>query len=382
MSASPDVVVVGGGVIGLSCAWRLAQEGLAVTLLERGFCGREASWSAVGVLSPGNPNFKHALARLHLESLDLYPAFCDELRALTGIDPEYARCRRLELCDVDQRYRMGLSEVRATADRAMPDGAPVLEMLTPDDATALEPAMQRPRYGALLCRISAQVRNPRLLQALRRACEQAGVVVCEQPPVIGLHTDGATVTGVLTADQPISARYVVVAAGTWAGSVDPRVATRMPVHPVRGQVLLLEMDDPPFRHIIRRKNHYVLRRHDGLVLGGSTVEHDAGFEIRNTAAGVEGLIQGALSLVPALADARVGGMWSGLRPCTPDWRPYIGFVPGMDGLIAAFGHFKTGLVFAPITARIVADLIMRGQTPFDLSRAAPGRPMKLPRRRD
>ncbi len=381
MSGNPDVVVVGGGVIGLSCAWRLAQAGLGVTLLERSFCGREASWSAVGVLSPGNPNFKHALARLHLDSLDLYPAFCEELRTRTGIDPEYERCRRLELCDVDQRYRMGLSEVRATADRAMPDGSPVLEMLTPDDAVALEPAMQRPQYGALLCRISAQVRNPRLLKGLRRACEQAGAVVCEQTPVIGLRMDGEVVTGVLTADQSITARYVVLAAGTGAGTVDPRVAAQMPVHPVRGQVLLLETDDPPFRHIIRRKNHYVLRRRDGLVLVGSTVEHDAGFGTRNTPAGVEGLIQGALSLVPALADAKVVGMWSGLRPCSPDWRPYIGIVPGMDGLIAAFGHFKTGLVFAPITARIVTDLVATGQTPFDLSRAAPGRPMKLPRKR-
>ncbi len=375
------MIVVGGGVIGLSCAWRLRQAGLAVTLLERGYCGREASWSAVGVLSPGNPNFKHALARLHLASLDLYPAFCEELRALTGIDPEYERCRRLELCDVDQRYRMGLSEVRAAADRAMPDGSPVLEMLSPNDATALEPAMQRPVYGALLCRISAQVRNPRLLRALREACKKTGVQVREQVPAVGLSMVGNTVTGVLTANQSIPARWVVVAAGAWAGTVDSRIATQMPVRPVRGQVVLLEMEDPPLRHIIRRKNHYVLRRRDGLVLVGSTVEHDAGFTIRNTPAGVGALIQGALSLVPALADARVVGLWSGLRPCTPDWRPYIGPVPGIDGMIAAFGHFKTGLVFAPITARIVTDLITRGHTPFDLSRAAPGRPMKLPRRR-
>lgn len=381
MANSSETIIIGGGVIGLSVAWRLRQAGVKVTLFEHGVCGRQASWSAVGVLSPGNPNYKHAMARMHLDSLDMYPHFCAELHDATGIDPQYERCRRLEFCDDDQRYRMGLSEVRAASDRTMPDGSPVLEMLTPEQAVEVEPAIRRPKYGALSCRISAQVRSPRLLQTLKKACLSTGVAIREQAHVAGLVRDGDRVTGVRLADGAARADTVILAAGAWSSRIDAPAAELVPVWAVRGQALLLEMDDRPFSRIVRRKGCYVLSRRDGKILVGSTVEHDAGFEIRNTAKGVQSMIDGALDLLPVLAEAKVIGMWSGLRPCTPDWRPYIGPVPGTDGLIAACGHFKTGLVFAPITARIVADLVTAGSTPFDLARATPGRPIKQPRRK-
>ena len=219
------------------------------------------------------------------------------------------------------------------------------------------------------------------MRALHEACLSAGVAIREHAGVDGLVRDGQRVTGVRLADGAVRADTVVLAAGAWSSRIDARAAELVPVWAVRGQALLLEMGDRPFSPIVRRKGCYVLSRRDGKILVGSTVEHDAGFEIRNTAKGVQSMIDGALDLLPVLADARVIGMWSGLRPCTPDWRPYIGPVPGADGLIAACGHFKTGLVFAPITARIVADLVTAGSTPFDLTRAAPGRPIKQPRRK-
>jgi glycine oxidase len=379
MADESNVIVIGGGVIGMTIAWRLRQAGVGVTLLERGECGRQASWAAIGVLAPGNPNIKHALAQLHLESLDLHPDFCAELRQATCIDPQYRRCERLTLIDEDQRYRMGLSEVRAAADRRMPDGAPGLEMLTPEQAVELEPAIRAPRYGALLCRVSASVRNPRLLKALRTACAASGVDVREHQPVAGLVWEGERVRGVRTHDGEHSADTVVLAAGAWSSGLDPRVDEVMPVHPVRGQAVLLEMPEPPFARIVRRKRVYVVRRDDGKILVGATEEPEAGFEIRNTAAGVRELVESAMDFIPALADASVAGMWSGLRPGTRDGRPYIGFVPGADRLMAACGHFKTGLVFAPITARIVTELVTTGDCPYDLARAAPGRPER-PRR--
>lgn len=381
MSDKADVIVIGGGVIGLSVAWRLAQAGATVTLVERGACGRQASWHAVGVLSPGNPNFKHSIAQMHLRSLDMQEDFCAELRERTGIDPEYHRCQRLEFCDGDQRYRMGLSEVKAAADRTMPDGSAVLEMLSPDEALALEPGMRRPAFGALLCRVSARVDNPRLLQALAGACRLAGVIIRDRTPVNGLAWQGDRVCGVRVGDETVEADHVVLAAGAWSSRLDARVADVIEVTPVRGQAVLLETDDPPFHRIIRKRNHYVVRRKDGRIVLGSTVEHDAGFELHNTAVGVQAMLDAAIDMIPSLADAHIADMWSGLRPCTPDWRPCIGPVPGAERLIAACGHFKTGLVFAPITARIVTDLVTQGATPFDLSRALPGRPMKQLRKR-
>ena len=376
MGETTEVIIIGGGVIGLSAAWRLRQAGAKVTLYERGECGREASWAAVGVLSPGNPNFKHALAQLQLDSLDMYPTFCAELLEATGIDPQYERCQRIELCDEDQRYRMGLSEVRAASDRRMPDGSPVLEMLTPDQTTQFETSVRAPTFGALLCRLSAQVRNPRLLQALRKAVTSAVVDVREHTQVSGLLWEGDRVIGVRAADGEHRADAVVLAAGTWSSQIDARVGELVPVHPVRGQAMLLDMDDPPFGRIVRRAKCYVVRRRDGKVLIGSTEEPEAGFQIRNTPAGVQGLADAALDMLPILAEARVQGCWSGLRPGTPDGRPLLGPVPGAAGLIAACGHFKTGLCLAPITARIITDLVMTGSTRFDLTRAAPGRSVK------
>jgi glycine oxidase len=376
MTGTRDIVVIGGGVIGMACAWRLRQAGLQVTLVERGECGRQASWAAVGVLSPGNPNFKHALATLHLDCLDAYPGFCSELHEVTGIDPEYRRCGRLEFCDDDQRYRMGLSEVRAASDRRMPNGRPVLEMLEPQQAVELEPVIRPPLRGALHCRLSAQVRNPRLLRALRSACDTWGAEVREHCWATGLVWDGDRVAGVQTEEGTLAAGWVVLAAGAWSGQMDARLAGLIDVHPVRGQAVLLESPDTRFDRIVRRRKRYALQRRDGKVLIGATEEPESGFALHNTPVDVGALLEAGMDLIPALARARVIGMWSGLRPGTPDNRPYIGFVPGADGLIAACGHFKTGLVFAPATARIVAELVTKGATTVDLARAAPGRPMR------
>jgi glycine oxidase len=150
----------------------------------------------------------------------------------------------------------------------------------------------------------------------------------------------------------------------------------MPTHPVRGQVVLLDASDVAaarFTSIVLRKDCYLVPRSDGLVLVGATVEQDSGFDRRTTAVGVNRLMQHALTLVPSLADAGVAALWAGLRPGTPDRRPYIGPVPGLDGLLAATGHYRTGLALAPITAEVVADFVLRGETERDLSLCRPGR---------
>ena len=169
---------------------------------------------------------------------------------------------------------------------------------------------------------------------------------------------------------------VVLCAGAWSSQIDQLVGPAIPTYPVRGQVVLLDaslVTAAKFSHIIDRKGCYLVPRSDGLVLIGATVEHQAGFDRRNTPAGVAQLIGDGLTLVPALADAGVLALWSGFRPGTPDRRPYIGFVPGMEGLIAATGHYRTGLALAPVTAEIVAGLVLKGSSPRDLSRCQPGR---------
>ena len=378
MRATSEVIVVGGGIIGLSVADRLARDGVGVTLLERGVCGREASWAAAGVLKPNNPNRRGPMQRLQRASLEMLPGYCAGLQERTGIDPQYGRCGSIELLFGDQRYRMALSEERAGAEREMfmPDGGPEWQMLTPDEARQVEPCVSGDCLGALLNRFAAQVRNPRLLRALVAACRAGGVTIRENTPVSELIVDGDHVAGVVTTDGRVEADRVVLCAGAWSGGIDARVGGYLPTYPVRGQVVLLDasaVEEARFTHIVDRSGCYLVPRSDGLVLIGATVEDDSGFDRRTTAAGVNKLMEDALSLVPGLAQAGVVALWAGLRPGTADRRPFIGPVPGLEGLIAATGHYRTGLALAPITAEIVANFVRGSTADHDLSLCRPGR---------
>lgn len=355
----------------MSIAFRLRQAGLTVTLLERGVCGREASWAGAGIISPADPHRTDTFYQIHCASLDRYSSFAAELTELSGVDTEYNPCGGLDLLTTEQFVQMAKSDVRV--DAAKP-GPATLELLTREQARELEPAVTGECLAVLRCTRTAQVRNPRLLEALHISCDRLGCTLREGVAVRSLIRTGDRITGVSCDDGTYAASFVVLAAGAWSSQLgDVELARRVPVHPMRGQIVLVQTATPPFRHVINKRRAYLVARRDGHVLIGATDEPDAGFEKRNTPAGVNWLIQQALSMVPSLSDASLVTQWAGLRPGTPDARPHIGPVPGYDGLIAACGHYRTGLTLAPVTADIVRDLIVSGSSPFDLSRCAPGR---------
>ncbi len=381
-STTSDVIVIGGGVIGLSAACELARSGLGVRVLEKAICGREASWAGAGVLQCGSWHRKDPLAALLRESLRLYPKFVEDLRERTGIDPEFIPCGSFELLLDDQQQRMAASEVKAAEPHAATWGRPVLELLDPDIARGQEPHLTPDLLGVKYNSVTCQIRNPRLMAALRAACLLAGVDIVEGCEVDGLVREGSRVTGVRTNRGTLSAGRIVLSAGPWSPTVDPDLRDVVPVYPVRGQIVLLEMHPRPFTHIVERGKCYMVPRLDGRIVIGATEEHESGFIKRNTAEGVATLLTLAQRMVPALARADVVSTWSGLRPGTPDRAPFIGLVPGADGLIAATGHFRSGLILAPLNARIVRDLVTTGSTSYDLSRLRPGREFRKDHRPD
>ncbi len=368
-----DAAVIGGGVIGLATAYALAKEGLSVAVLERGLCGREASWAGAGVLQCGSWHRKDPLVRLQRDSLKRYPAFAAELHDRTGIDPQFMQSGSFEVLLDDQQRRMAASEVEAAKAYAEAFGETVLELLTPDEARRRESELTDDLLGVKSCPVTCQVRNPLLMQALRSACLLEPIWITEHCEVVELIHKGDRVRGVRTTGGDRFAEHVVLAAGSWSSLVDREVGRQVRVSPVRGQIVLLEMRRRPFEHIIERGKCYLVPRLDGRVVVGATQEPEAGFDKRTTAAGIEGLLTLARRLVPVLGEATLVRTWAGLRPGTPDNWPYIGAVPGIDGLWAATGHFRSGLTLAPITAQIVADLIVRDETEYDLARTAPGR---------
>ena len=371
MVTQPDVVVVGGGAIGLTLARQLRGEGCHVVLLERHECGREASWAGAGILAPCNPQRTGPLFHFQERSLELYPTLCQDLLAETGIDPEYERCGELELVFTEPLLGIARADERGGAGRLFVGDKPRVELHSPATVAALEPAVSSEILGALECRYTAQVRNPRLLAALRESCARRGVDIREHVTVEDLLTENGRVTGVATNMGAVHGGAVVICAGAWSGTIGARIGGAMPVHPVRGQIILLKLEQRPFQRIIARGKTYLVPRRDGHVIIGSTEEPEAGFTKRNTPQGVSHLMAQAVKFVPALADAPVMAMWSGLRPGTHNDKPLIGPVPQWPGLFAATGHFRAGLTNAPATAEAVSAMLAGRSYSLDMSICAP-----------
>jgi glycine oxidase len=348
-----------------------------VTLLEAGRVGGESSWAGAGVLAPGSWNRHDSMAQLVRDGIAGYGDFVPRLEEASGIDVEYVRCGKLELLYTDQHVRMARSEIPATERYESKYGPSLFGVLTSSEAQVIEPNIAGDAMAVAHCQFTSQIRNPRLLVALRSACERAGVRIVEGCPARGFLREKGRVVGVQCSDEPYRAEHTVLCAGAWSGSLDPAVRTLAPVYPVRGQVVLLRQHPVPFRHVVERGKCYLVPRRDGRILIGATEEHEAGFDKSNTAGGVEWLLSEATKLVPKLAEAQVERTWAGLRPGTPDRRPVIGTHEFNPGLIFATGHFRTGIVLALVTAEAVCDLVTTGRTEIKLDRCEPGREMKV-----
>ncbi len=351
-TSTRDVIVIGGGVIGLSIAWELARHGIAVRVLEQGLFGQEASWAGAGILPPGNPEQAQTVeARLRGGSHILWPQWTEQLRTQTGVDNGFHRCGGIEVRPPEVTESLGekIAAWRAEGVPATPLGASELRQRLP----ALNPDITD---GYLLPELG-QVRNPRHLKALYQACSAAGVDLRAGTPVVDFIRDGERIAAVRTAGDEFQAAEYIIASGAWSRSLLQRAGHDISFEPVRGQIVLLQTPAPLFRHVIEVGARYLVPRPDGRILIGSTEER-VGFEKRTTVAGVAGLIEFARRLVPALDNARVERCWAGLRPFAPGGLPRIGRVPGTTNLSVAAGHFRAGLQLSPMTAVLIRQLIL------------------------
>ena len=368
MAASTDVLVVGGGVIGLTTAWFLAREGVGVTLVDRADFGQAASWAGAGIIPPGDPDraaTPYDLLRAH--SSRLYPRISSDLRERTGLDNGYVVCGGLELPEADEDLPVGEWRAEGVAFELV-EGE-VLRRIEP----GLGPAVRRAYHLPGM----AQVRNPRHVKALRAACEKAGVRLLPGCAIHSLRREGGRVIAAETEQGRLSAGRFLVAAGAWTDGLLTPLGWRPGVVPVRGQIALLNTGVSGVRPVVLQGKRYLVPRPDGRVLVGAT-EENAGFDARPTAGGIAGLLEFAAGLVPALADAPLEKCWAGLRPGTPDGLPFLGEVPGYDNLFIASGHFRSGIQLSPATAAALTDLLL-GRTPrVPLDAFRPGRPPSPP----
>jgi len=363
-----DTLVVGGGVIGCAVAWELARQGRMVNVIERDVPGRGATWAAGGMLSPlSEAACAEPFFRLAVESLDLWPSFATRIARTVGIDVEYRPAGKLHAA-----FTAG--EAEALAGMQARGAGFGVQKLSGDEARALEPALSPAVRSALLVGRDHRVNTRVLGDALWKCAERAGATFRVGAGVRRIHARGARVASVELADGArIDCTELVIAAGAWSGNLEglPR---NLPVHPVRGQMFAVEPGPGGVRleHTIEAPGCYLIPRESGRIVVGATSER-VGFEPGPTAAGLAPLMHAAMRVLPALGTLPLMEMWAGFRPATPDDLPLIGAEPSMRGVYYATGHYRNGVLLAPITAAIVSSLAAGQPTPVPIDAFRPDR---------
>ncbi|HET8539706.1 MAG TPA: glycine oxidase ThiO [Anaeromyxobacter sp.] len=361
-----DVVVVGAGILGSSVALRLARAGREVVVLERAVPGAEASSAAGGILSPGveavEPGPFHALCRA---SLARYPGFVEDVEALSGVAVAFRTLGTLEIALDDDHAKV----LAARAEKILRHGLPV-EVLDDAAVRRLEPAVSREARGALFFPDESSL-DPRLLgRAVYVAAARAGASFVTGQ-VRRIVSEGGRVVGVDHDAGRIEAERVVLAAGAWSQQVEGNGLPAGAVRPVRGQIALLDTRPPLLQRVVFSGHGYVVPRPDGRVLVGSTME-EVGFEKAVTAGGLRHVLDVAVGIAPALAQAPVVETWSNFRPASPDGEPILG-EGTVAGLLYATGHTRNGILLTPVTADAIAALVLGQPPPVDLAPFSPAR---------
>jgi glycine oxidase len=360
-----EIVLIGGGVIGLSIAYELASRGVSVRVLDQQQPGRESSWAGAGMIMPGNPTCAASMeSRLRAESFVRWPEWAARLRDETGIDTGFLRCGGIEFSP-DRSD----SDAAAMASRFQSEGIRA-ELVSSRDLPAWEPSVNPSLGDAVHLPDYCQVRNPRLLKALMAACADHGVELSAGEPVVGMQRDGTRITSVRTPSGEVSGAQFVVCGGAWSSSILAHAGVTLRIEPVRGQIVLLEALPLPTRRILEVGPRYIVPRGDGRLLIGSTEEH-VGFEKANTANAVAELIRFGCELIPSLESARLDRCWSGLRPGSATGLPFLGRTASFENLFVAAGHFRAGLMLSPITAVLMRQLLLREELTLPIDHLAP-----------
>ncbi|GJE28076.1 glycine oxidase ThiO [Methylobacterium organophilum] len=353
-----DVVVVGGGIIGLSIAWRLAEGGRSVVVIERESVGAGASLAATGMLAPAAEHEPGSdiLLPLALESLRRWPGFRDALQAASGQDIDYREEGTLVLAigrdEVDRlRFRHDLQRRSGVA----------AQWLSGAEVRVREPLLRPNVTAGILCPLDHQV-DPRLVMAaLVRACEGAGVAIVENRGVDALDREGGRVTGIRAGSDRVAAQTVILAAGAWSGEAG-LLPWALPVRPLKGQSLALRTTKRTgtLSHMVWTEQVHMAPKGDGHLIVGATVE-DCGFKAGVTAGGLFALLEGARRVLPGIEEMEIEAVWSGFRPTSDDDAPILD--TPMPGLVVATGHHRNGYLLMPATADAVAALLATGALP-------------------
>jgi glycine oxidase len=363
---SYDAIIAGGGLIGCAIALELARNDLCVAIFDSQEPGREASWASAGILSPA-PESPAMISAVEIgkASLAMYPAFIEEVEELSGLATGFRKKGTITAL-LSRNAREELSTIVAL-NRGLGLKA---EALSAQEARELEPALTEEIEAAVLRSDEASVDNRLLAKALLEAARRSGAEIHASAAVESVWKAGSQCRGVTVGGEKIAAKHTIIAAGAFSS----RIAGSehyAPVRPAKGQMISLRCEAAKIERVLWAERIYVVPRNDGRILCGATVEH-VGFDKTVTAGGVHANLDAAIELAPVLATARIEETWAGLRPDTPDHLPILG-PTDIEGLLVATGHYRSGVLLTPITAKLIGEFVTQKTPSVDWDKFSPMR---------
>lgn len=369
--SSSDLLIIGGGAVGLSLGWEMSRRGFSVQIVRDNTAAPPASWAGAGILPPApgvdvDDPYQQLCRISHLA----HPLWAKALRERTGIDNGFRKCGGLYLAKspIEAATLQGNTlwwDDHKIEYQQFPAGAVV------DFEPQLEPIRDK-IHSAWLLPDEHQIRNPDHLAALARACQLEGARIHDGALIDSLILNKDDVLGGRSADQKFYADNTCICSGAWSRLALEHVGTSTGIMPIRGQMLLYKLPNQVFKLVINEGNRYMVAREDGHLLAGS-IEEEVGYEIATTADAIGDIKQWAESILPSLRDLPLKSSWAGLRPGSYDGFPYLGPISQYNNLFVASGHFRSGLHLSPGTAIVMADIIQGHAPTIDLTQFRPGR---------
>lgn len=361
------VVIAGGGVIGCAIAYYLAKAGADVTVLERGNIAQEASSASAGMLlAPFDPDAPNALVRLQRASFEMYPKLVNELTEESGIDLEYKLCGLIR----PARDEKQAEHLKALARRKSNQKAGA-EWVEGSILRELEPALSEGLIGAAFSPNDSDLNPGLLTRAFAKAAANCGASIRRRVAFAGFVSSGHKLTGIKAGNRSLDEfDAIVLAAGSWTRALAERLSASVPTIPIRGQMIAYR--SKALHHAVWGEDGYLVPKARGMLFAGATVE-DVGFRTRTTSQGIGALRAMAGKLVPVLRQRETASEWAGLRPGSRDGLPIIGKLPKRDNVFVATGHFRSGILLAPVTGKLMSELIVEGKTSSSLDPFSPRR---------
>lgn len=363
-----SIIVIGGGVIGLSCAYKMAQKGMQVKVIEAGICGAKATTASLGVLMPYVPTIEKPTAILQRTSLDMYEDFAQDLVDFSGVDIEFEKLGHIQVLHSEKQFEKAKKAVeRSNEEGKLVNNKPAFELLTFEQAKELEPHLEEAQFGCMYSRMTANLSTEKLVEALKSACNKLNVEILENTSVDDIIIDNGVVKAVKINNEELETSKVLIATGAYSAKFSPTISNLAEIQSQKGEALELKLETRVFDRLVKMAGFYALCKKDGTTFIGSTSSRKPDFSEDVKEKSINMLLKGGQRIIPSITKDDIVRAWAGHRPHSYLGSPLLGKCDEAKNLFVATGHGKIGICTAPFTAEIISSLIAEDKEIIDLT---------------